>query len=391
MLRDEIREHLTQCIIPFWERMKDGEYGGFYGYMGYDLELDKRAVKGCILNSRILWFFSNAYMLLGDKELLSYAKHSFEFLKDHCIDRKYGGVYWSVTYDGQPCETIKHTYNQAFAIYALSSYYRASGDKEALEIADKLFDLIESVCRDDKGYLESFTEDFNPEDNEKLSENGVTAARTMNTLLHVFEAYTEFYAASGLEKAGRCMRQILDIFAEKVYDPDKKRQEVFFDEDWNSLIDLHSFGHDIETAWLVDRGCEILGDVGYTEKMRPITKALEECVFEKAYHNCSLANEAESGTVDTTRVWWIQAEAMVGYMNAYQKYPEHKEYLDAVGDIWDFIKKYIIDKRGGSEWFWCVDESGAPTDGKPIADPWKCPYHNGRMCIEIIRRTENAS
>lgn len=371
--------------------MKDCEYGGFYGYMSYDLELDKKAVKGCILNSRILWFFSNAYMLLGDKELLLYAKHGFEFLKQSCLDTKYGGIYWSVTYGGQPSETIKHTYNQAFAVYALSSYYRASGDKEALDTAIELFELIESRCRDEGGYLESFSEDFRPEDNEKLSENGVTAARTMNTLLHVFEAYTELYAVSGLEAAAKSMRYILDLFSEKVYSPDKRRQEVFFDANWNSLIDLHSFGHDIEAAWLIDRGCEVLGDTEYINKMSFVTEKLEECVFEKAYSGHSLANESENGVVDTTRIWWIQAEAMVGYMNAYQKNPLKTEYLEAVYDIWDFIKNYIVDKRNGSEWFWCVDKDGTPIKGKSMADPWKCPYHNGRMCIELIRRTEDAS
>lgn len=391
MLQNEIREHLTQCIIPFWKNMKDSEFGGFYGYMGYDLKIDRKAVKGCILNSRILWFFSNAYMLTGDEELLSYAKHSFEFMKSNCIDNKYGGVYWSVTYDGKPYDTTKHTYNQAFAIYALSSYYRAAGDEEALDIALRLFNLVEGLFCDDNGYLEAFTRDFRPEDNEKLSENGVTASRTMNTLLHVFEAYTELYDVSGLERAGACIRRILDIFSQKVYNPEKRRQEVFFDDNWNSLIDLHSFGHDIETAWLIDRGCEILGDEKYTEKMLPITKELEECVFEKAYRNHSLANESENGIVDNTRVWWIQAEAMVGYMNAYIKRPSKQEYLKAVLDIWEFIKEYVIDKREGSEWFWCVDETGRPIEGRPIAEPWKCPYHNGRMCFEIIRRTEDAS
>lgn len=391
MLRNEIKEHLTRRIIPFWKSMKDSDFGGFYGYMGYDLKIDRKAVKGCILNSRILWFFSNAYILTGDEELLAYAKHSFEFMKSYCIDNEYGGIYWSVTYDGKPYDTTKHTYNQAFAIYALSSYYRASGDNEAFDIALRLFNLIEGVCRDADGYLEAFTRDFRPESNDKLSENGVTASRTMNTLLHVFEAYTEFYMASKLEAAGDCMRQILDMFEQKIYNPEKKRQEVFFDDNWNSLIDLHSFGHDIETAWLIDRGCEILGDKTYIDKMLPITEKLEDCVFEQAYSNHSLANESENGVIDGTRVWWIQAEAMVGYMNAYMKRPSKHEYLKAVVDIWDFIKKYIIDTREGSEWFWCVDENGNPIEGRPIAEPWKCPYHNGRMCFEMIRRMNNVS
>lgn len=391
MLQDEVKKHLTENILPFWQGLKDNEYGGYYGYMDYDLSLDKKAVKGCILNSRILWFFSNAYLTLKDESILAYAKHSFDFLKQYCIDNKHGGVYWSVTYDGKPYETIKHTYNQAFAIYALSSYYRVSKDKIAIDMALQLFRMIESVCKDDKGYIEAFTEDFEPIDNEKLSENGVIASRTMNTLLHVLEAYTELYDVTKRNDVADCIREILDTFFEKVYNTGKERLEVFFDDEWNSLIDLHSFGHDIEAAWLIDRGCDVLGDAAFTDKLRPITKKLEQCVFNKAYYNHSLANESENDAIDTTRVWWVQAEAMVGYMNAYQKDPEKTEYLQAVSDIWDFIKKYLIDKRESSEWFWCVNEDGSIIENKPIVEPWKCPYHNGRMCLEIIRRVSDAS
>lgn len=389
MLVQEVREHLTKTIIPFWQGMRDDEYGGFYGWLGYDLKLDKKAVKGCILNSRILWFFSNAYRTLGDKALLDDADHAFAFMKEHCMDKMNGGVYWSVTYDGKVEEGLKHTYNQAFAIYALSSYYRVSGKEEALKMAYGLFDLIEEKCRDDRGYLEAFTQDFCPMDNEKLSENGVMAEKTMNTLLHVFEAYTELYDVTKDEKVGKCLRWIMDIFAEKVYNPKKKRQEVFFDADWNTLIDLHSFGHDIETAWLIDRGCEILGDAAYTEKMHAITKELEACVYKEAYTHHSLSNEAENGVVDTTRIWWVQAETVVGFLNAWQKAPEKEEYRQAAEDTWGFIKEYMLDKRPGSEWFWCVREDGSPVQDKPIVEPWKCPYHNGRMCFEVIKRSES--
>ena len=150
MMVNEIQNHLTQTIIPFWKNLRDNEYGGYYGYMSYDLEVDRRAVKGCILNSRIMWFFSNAYTLLKDESLLDEAKHAYEFLKTCCLDRKNGGIFWSIQYDGKPEDTTKHTYNQAFAIYALSSYYEASGDEEALNIAKELYNLIENRCTDDR-------------------------------------------------------------------------------------------------------------------------------------------------------------------------------------------------------------------------------------------------
>ena len=386
-MKEEITKHLTDDIIPFWKNLRDDEFGGYYGYLDYDLKLDKKAEKGCILNSRITWFFSNAYTLLKDKSLLEEADHGYEFLKEHCIDKEYGGIYWSMKYDGTPLDTTKHTYNQAFCIYALSSYYEASGKQEALELARKLYELIETRCMDDNGYLEAFTRDFKPESNEKLSENGVLAEKTMNTLLHVLEAYTELYRVSHDEKVGDRLRWIMDTFADKVYNPKLKRQEVFFDKDYNSIIDLHSYGHDIETAWLMDRSLEVLGDAAYTEKLTPITKALTENIYNVAFDGHSLSNECDKGVVDTNRVWWVQAETIVGLLNGYEKDPSKTQYKEAAEAAWQFIKEHVIDKRQGSEWYWLVRQDGSPVEGKPIVEPWKCPYHNGRMCFEVIKRS----
>ena len=389
MFVTEIKEHLVNDLIPFWQGLKDEENGGFYGYLSYDLKLDKKAVKGCILNSRILWFFSNAYMLLGDSSLLESATHAYQFLKDYCVDNEFGGVFWSLAYDGTPEDTTKHTYNQAFSIYALASYYDASKNPEALEIAWKLYDLVESKCKDEYGYLEAFTRNFEPEENDKLSENGVIAEKTMNTLLHVFEAYTELYRVTKEEKAAKQIRFMMDIIKDKVFNKEIGRQEVFFDKTWNSLIDLYSYGHDIETAWLVDRGLEVLDDEAYTNMLSPITKIITENIYNRAYIDHSLVNESENDVVDTTRVWWVQAEAVVGFLNGYQKQGD-KKFLDASEDIWNYIKEYFIDKRNGSEWFWSVKEDHTPNE-KPIVEPWKCPYHNGRMCFEVLRRMKDAS
>ena len=249
---------------------------------------------------------------------------------------------------------------------------------------------MEDKCRDEYGYLEAFTRDFHPEDNDKLSENGVMAEKTMNTLLHIFEAYTEFYRVTKEEQVADRLKYMLGLMADRIYNQELGRQEVFFDRTWNSLIDLYSYGHDIETAWLVDRGLKILGDRALTERLAPITEAITENIYNRAYTDHSLANEAENGVVDMTRVWWVQAEAVVGFLNGYQKNPEKSEYLRAAEDIWGYIRDYMIDKREGSEWFSGLDVDRKPL-GKPIADPWKCPYHNGRMCFEVIRRLRNAS
>ena len=391
MMVEEVKSHLKECIIPFWKKLRDDEFGGYYGWMDHELNVNKKAVKGCILNSRITWFFSNAYMLLKDESLLEEAKHGYEFMKNYCVDKEKGGVYWSVRYDGTPEDTTKHTYNQAFSIYALSSYYDASGDKSALDTAMELFHIIEDRCMDEIGYKEAFDRDFTEIENDKLSENGVIAEKTMNTLLHVFEAYTELYRVSKDEDVKKRLEWILDVFADKVYNPKLHRQEVFFDREMNSIIDLHSYGHDIETAWLIDRGTEVLGEKQYQDKLRPIILDLTAQIYKVAFDGHSLANECEKGVVNTDRIWWVQAETVVGFLNGYKLEPEKKEYLEAAESEWQFIKEHVIDKRPGSEWFREVTPDGKPMSGSPIVEPWKCPYHNGRMCIEVIRRASDVA
>lgn len=384
----EVKSHLVEKIIPFWKALRDEEFGGYYGYMDYDLKLDPKAVKGCILNSRIMWFFSNAYTLLQDESFLEEAKHGFAFMKEHCIDKENGGIFWSIKYNGEPEDTTKHTYNQAFAIYALSSYYEASKDEEALSMAKELFRIIEERCTDEIGYKEAFDKEFKEIENDKLSENGVIAQKTMNTLLHVFEAYTELYRVAGLPEVKERLMWIMDTFADKVYNPELHRQEVFFDADMNSILDLHSYGHDIETAWLIDRGVEVLGEKKYEEKMTPITKDLTAQIYKVAFDGHSLANECEKGVVNIHRIWWVQAETVVGFLNGWSKNPDKPEYLEAAKNTWEFIKNYVADERAGSEWFWEVDPKGVPYPERPIVEPWKCPYHNGRMCFEVMKRNE---
>lgn len=382
---DEIKEQLIDSIIPFWKALRDDEFGGYYGYMDFDLKVDRKYEKGCILNSRILWFFSSAYKVLGDASLLDEAKHAYEFLLKYCLDKKDGGVFWSVTYDGAPLDTTKHTYNQAFTIYGLSSYYDASGDEDAMKLALSLYELIEKKMRDENGYLEAFDREFKPVSNEKLSENGTEATRSMNTLLHVMEGYTELYRVTGDGRVRQSLYEVLDIVNEKIYNPRLHRQECFFDKEYNSLVDLYSYGHDIEAAWLINRTTDILGDVELSERIGKMTDDLVSQVYKVAFDGRSIPVEAENGIVKEDRVWWVQAEAINGFLDAYDKHPEKEEYLEAAKALWDYIKEFIIDKREGSEWYWYVDANGIPAKD-PIVEPWKCPYHNGRMCLEVITR-----
>ena len=416
-MKAEIRKELTEHIIPFWLSLKDEENGGFYGYLSYELELDKKADKGCILNSRILWFFSHVYDFFR-KEILSdhpdvpeteaesrvifegnglypaytladlkkAATHAYRFLKEAMLDLDNGGVYWSVTYEGLPSDTQKHTYNQAFAIYGLAAYYEISGDARALETAYALMDIIEEKCADDGGYLEAFTIDFKPRSNEELSENGVEATRTMNSLLHCFEGYTELYRVDRQEKVREKLCEIANRFADKFYNPEKTRQEVFFDRDYNSLIDLHSYGHDIESSWLLEKGILLVDDPALTEKLTPMFRAMEEHVYDAAFDGEALLNECENGVNDTKRIWWVECEAVIGFTNRGMMEEEGNKYMSAAETIWGYIRDHIVDPRPGSEWLSEVDTRNVPFTKKPIVEEWKCPYHNGRMCLEVLTR-----
>ena len=385
-MQAEMRKELTEHILPFWMGLLDEKNGGYYGFMDTDLTLTREAEKGCILNSRILWTFSNAATLLDSKLYLPYAKHAFLFLKNVFWDREHGGIYWSVDAQGKPLDTIKHSYNTAFAIYGLSSYYEASGEEEALLMAKELYLLLETRYKDAYGYREAFTVDFGPQSNEHLSENGVMASKTMNTTLHIFEAYTELYRVSGFEPAKESLHRILELFGEKIYNPQKKRMEVFFDEKMNTLIDLHSYGHDIETAWLLARGLAVLGEEPLLEKYRPMLESLEDTILNEAFTGTYLPAECENGKVLKTGVWWVQCEAVIGFVNAWQQRPQRTDFLAAAGRVWDYLKEYFVDTREGGEWYNERFPDGSVNKGQPVVSPWKCPYHNSRMCMEMIRR-----
>lgn len=389
MLRQEFINHLSNQLIPFWNKLKDEKHGGFYGYVDSNGNIFSKKEKGCILNSRILWFYSSAYILLKDEALLDMAKHAYCFLTDKCCDSEYGGVYWSLHYDGTVADCTKHTYNQAFAIYALSAYYKASQDKEALNLAYSLYHTVESRCCDPSGYLEAFHRDFTPAANDKLSENGVIAERTMNTLLHVMEAYTELFDADTSCEVGTSLRRTLDLFRIRIFDREKEKCRVFFDKNYQELADLESYGHDIEASWLISRACEVLHDNEYTKNMQPIILSLVSKTYKRAFdpEQHALYNECENDIVDMQKIWWVQAEGVTGFFNAYQQSPHREEYLQSAQKIWHFIQTAMIDSKSG-EWLESVGPNNAAIGPQALVHPWKCPYHNGRMCIEMIHRME---
>ena len=381
MLRTEIREHMEQKILPFWEKMRDEASGGFYGYRGEDLKLNPLADKGCILNSRILWTFSTAALVMKQEEIRRCAEQAYRFM-DRFEDRENGGVYWSVIYDGAPADTTKHTYCQAFAVYGLAAYYRLTGDREALEKARALFRVIETKCRDEGGYLEALKADFTPESNEKLSENGVMASRTMNTLLHVMEAYAELYRVwpdQTLREAGRsALKQCL----EQVYNPSAHRMEVFFDASFHPLLDMQSYGHDIEGSWLIWDAAEAFLDPDEREPWRAMCLDLLQSATDRGFTDHGLHYETVGGEVNTNRAWWPQAEAMLGFEFGWRM-TKDPVWLERIKIQWQYIRQVIVDPRPDGEWFNELREDGTSL-GKPMAEEWKCPYHNGRMCLRLM-------
>ncbi len=392
MNSNEFRNELTQHIIPFWNNLKDDVNGGFTGFMDSALNIDKNGEKGVILHSRILWFYSNAYMLLKDESLLGYAEHAYRFLTEKCVDKEYGGVYWSMNADGTVKDDFKHSYCQAFFIYALSSYYRASGCKAALDLAYEVVELVEKHCTDDVAYLETMSRDWSSElRNDELSENGLMADKTMNTTLHLMEAYTELYLADKNDKVLECLKFMLELTYNKIFDAPNDKLLVFFDRNMDVIGDIYSYGHDIEATWLIDRACDVIGDAELSAKMGDMNKRIARKIADVAYHkeSGSLLNESENGVVNTWRIWWVQAETVVGFINAYQRGYGDSEYMDIAANVWDYIRNNIIDKREGGEWHSQLDENGKFAEFKPMVDPWKCPYHNGRMCIEAISRLES--
>ena len=387
-IRDTLGAMLKDEILPFWLRLIDREHGGFYGLVTNDGEVRRLNEKGIILHSRILYTFSEAYRETGNEIYREAADHAYSFLIEKATDTEYGGLYWMLDGEGKPLQTFKHAYNQAFGIYALATYFLATGKKEALDHAMDLFSLIETKWRDKKGYLEQFTRDFGPMSNEELSENGVIADRTMNTALHILEAYTVLYEATSDARVGEALAFSIRLLARDMYNEEKERLEVFFDKDLRPILDLHSYGHDIEASWLIDRAVFVLGDSTLAADVAPVTSALYAHVMRRAYTTRGVYFECEDGKDNTQRDWWVQAETVVGIANDWQKHPDSQAHLERLRETLHFIESEVILPLG--EWYWTTYEDGTHDEKRELAGPWKCPYHNGRMCLEIMKRFQSA-
>ncbi len=381
----EEAKKISAKLFSFWRNLEDKENGGFYGRVDHSLRLHQKADKGVTLTSRILYFFSEYYLLFKDREALSLAESAFSFLKK-AQDEECGGIYWMLDYEGKVKDERKVAYNFAFALYACSYFYKASGKEEAKAFADSLFkDLITRFKQKDGNYLEEANRDFSPKNNDILSENGVSATFSMNLLLHLIEAYSAYYHFIPSTEGEKELRHVLNLFLDKVYNPNKGRLEVFFDENYKPLIDLESFGHEIEASWLLLEASETLNDEALASRIKEVSSELAISVKNRAYFRPFLANEKEDGKIDLTPIWWVEAEGVNGYLYQYI-YFHNEEDLSTAKSLLNGIETYFIDPREGGEWFYELDDDYKPNENRDIVEPWKCPYHNGRMCFEIIKK-----
>ena len=419
-MRKEMRDVVENNILSFWStKMVDRENGGFYGRIDGNEQLHADAEKGAILNARILWSFSAAYRVLGKPEYLDMATRAKDYFIDHFLDREYGGVYWSLDAKGQPLNTRKQFYAIGFAIYGMSEYARATGDNEALECALQLFDCIEEHAFDHQynGYIEATARDWSPIEDMRLSPLDANYPKSQNTHLHIIEPYAnllrclrELQAKSScnyvpaigavlpievsvpretVARVEAALRNIIGIFTDRILNPETHHLDLFFEMDWTRGAGrLESYGHDIECSWLMHEAAIVLGDADVLARMEPIVQMVAEASAKGLRPDGSMIHEAnlDTGHVDDDLHWWVQAENVVGWYNIWQYFGD-EDALTRACRCWDYIKAQIIDWDNG-EWHWSRHPDGTPNTVDDKAGFWKCPYHNSRMCLEIIERSE---
>lgn len=391
ILKKEMQDVLQNNILSYWERnMIDPVNGGFFGRITAMDEVMPEADKGAILNTRILWTFSAAYRLFGKKEYLDIATRAKDYILQYFLDKKYGGIYWSLDYKGNPKDTKKQIYALGFAVYGMSEYYRATKDRETLDCAVNIFHSIEKYSFDSKrnGYYEALTQEWGEIADMRLSEKDANEKKTMNTHLHILEPYTNLYRVWKNDLLKKQLANLINVFIDKILDSKTNHLGLFFDEDWKPKSNIVSYGHDIEASWLLHEAALVLGDEAILKKVESLVPAIVEAASEGLCEDGSMIYERDeiSGHMDRELHWWVQAEAVVGYVNMYQ-YFQNKDALQKAFKVWQYIKNHFIDYTNG-EWFWSIKEDGSINRGEngDKAGFWKCPYHNSRMCMEIFER-----
>ena len=389
-LAKQVRTELKENILPYWQEKMTAPEGGFHGRIDGHETLDQEALKGAIMNARILWTFASAYRIFkGSAEAESYLETALRAKReiiDRFFDPGYGGIYWSLNPDGSPSDTKKQIYAIAFAIYGLAELNRATGDGEALEYAIKLFNSIEDHSYDNEkdGYFEAFTREWEIIEDMRLSEKDANESKTMNTHLHVLEAYTCLFRIWSDGRLKEKLRGLINIFTDKILGPDGHLR-LFFDEDWSCSYNITSYGHDIEASWLLHEAALVLGDAEVLARVEALVPTIVSASLEGFSHEGGMIYEKHGDeAADGDRHWWVQAETVVGCFNLWDHFGDPSGLENALM-CWEFIKANLIDKENG-EWFWSLRQDGSVNREEDKAGFWKCPYHNGRMCMEIIER-----
>ncbi len=379
-------------ILQYWMKyVPDPVNGGFYGSIDNSNTADTHAVKGLVMNARILWTFSAAYTFTGQNKLLLQADTAYHYMRNHFTDQNFGGAYWSVDAGGQPYNDRKQVYGLSFYLYALSEYYHATKQQQVLHEAIALFNLIETKSFDEtnKGYFEAFARNWQPLADVRLSDKDANEQKTMNTHLHIIEAYANLYRYWPDSLLRRRIIGLLELFDRFMIDKNTGHLRLFFDEHWNYRPDMISYGHDIEAAWLLQQCAGVVGEEYWVDKMK--THALNITDAAKKGIDADGGMWYEFNPVSQQLVkekhWWPQAEAILGFFNAWE-ISGNEQYLHLSVNSWNFVKQYMRDAAHG-EWFWGVTENYSVMQGKDKAGFWKCPYHNSRACMEMVRRIRN--
>lgn len=387
----ELKEELRR-ILDYWSQYTvDKKNGGFIGRLDNDNNIDEVAPKGVVLNARILWAFSAAVSSgAGNDSYLQLAGRAYSYLKNFFIDREYGGVYWMVDPKGRPCDTRKQIYAIAFVIYGLSEFYKVSTREEVRELAVQLYKELVCFSFDEEkgGYFEAFARDWSSVDDLRLSAKDANEKKTMNTHLHVLEAYTNLFRIWPDNGLKHQILFLLNNFSQYIIDKDTHHLVLFLDENWKRKSSTVSYGHDIEAAWLLLEAAEVVGDFGQVATMRQNALKMAAAAEEGLDTDGGMWYEYEPGTDHLVRQkhWWVQAEAMIGFFNAWQ-IDKNPVFLQASLNSWNFIKNNILDRVHG-EWFWGVNDDGTVMKGEDKVGPWKCPYHNSRACLELMYRID---
>lgn len=391
MRQKEFENELTSQILHFWvKEVYDSKRRSFYGRIDKDGRKYPEAPLTAILITRILWTFSAAYRQFPTAVYKRMADEAYRILQEWFTDKDHGGIYWSVLPDGSPADTTKQFYAQAFFLYALAEYHHTFRDDLSLQTAKNMFMLMEKHAHDSQygGYFEACTANWQPTADQYLTPRNSGISKSMNTHLHILEAFTNLYRVWKDDLLEKRLTGLIRIFQDKITHPETFHFILFFDRDWSGRSAIESYGHDIEGSWLLTEAAEVLGDEEIAREMQILALKIAGVTEREAFGpEGGMYYEKEEEELKIRYDWWPQAESVVGFYNAWRMSGK-EEYLHRSQKSWKFIQTYLSVKKHG-EWLPGVDAQLNPLP-QDLVSGWKAPYHNGRMCMEMIRFTRES-